>query len=149
MFSASFLIKILGGHIFGFLRDYWKQMIVLAAVGVIALYWIGRTNTIKEQQQTIISLNSDIAKITTQMETDQKNFREVIGKQNKQIEQMVIYSNRLKESVRIAQQKANRFSKQGSNRADTTMAGPTPKSCQEAIDYLVDSVSELKWENSK
>lgn len=143
------IVSFLVGPGAGFIKSYWKQLLVLAVMVVIYLYWQDRTTTIHEQQDEIVQLKADKATLVEQLISQKAEFKRTVDEQNTQIEGFVKKSEEQQKQIADAQKRRSDVVATYEKTIDSILHSSKPKTCQDSINYLVDGTKDLKWETSK
>lgn len=127
-------------------RYKWKLIalaIVIVAGGGYVYYLNHKVDTLKadlkETQEALV-------KAKVEYETDMAQFRNTVQLQNDAIGKYNIASTKAKDMIAAANTKAAVTRANTNAQVHNILNQPKPVTCQAAIDYLVNGVHDLKWE---
>lgn len=129
------------------LLKYWRHGVVILAILAIFAYWYGRTATIKSQGETIIQLELDKAQIKAHYEGEVLKLTTTIDEQNKRVEQLKQQGEQSERALNVAVEKAKEVKKVYQQEIGKILEAKAPETCEQAIQYLIDSKEDLKWKD--
>ncbi len=138
-----------GGPAVGFLRAYWKQIIIVLAIIGVYLYWLNLTHTVTKQQDEIVQLQVIKAKLTQDVLDQQKQFKSVIDAQNAQITEFQKESDAQKLRIFQAEKQQESIKAYYADKINNIMHEAKPQTCQQSIDYLINASKDLQWGTAK
>lgn len=149
--AISGILAILGklpilSKFFGFIKFHRGRIIlVLIAAAVIFFYWNGRTQQIKKLTEENQRLTVQIHLVKQHYESELDKLSNVIDKNNKEIDVLKERGEKLKKKISEADKKRESIKKNTKESVSSILKEPTPKNCEDAIQYLIDGVKQLQW----
>lgn len=120
--------------IVSFLAKYWQTFAIVGLLVGIYGYYSYRTNKIESLTKELFECNQK-----------QEEYAQIINKQNERIKELVEKGrieaakfNALKSKIESSKLNVN-------NRINQILSEPKPKTCDDAIKYLIDTKKELAW----
>lgn len=126
-----------------FIKRNWKVALGLTAILVIALYWWGRTNTIKELTAENLNLKSNMQIVKMHYESELLNLQHVIDEQNKAVLEYERLNKEQKEQLDKAIKERKVVADKHKKEIQQIMHEAKPQNCTDAIQYLIDGVKDL------
>lgn len=139
----------------GFVVKYWRQIAVIGMVVAIfhqnfmeweALKWVG-VRTIPGIEQ---EYKEEINVLTEQLatcEASRTELKQQIESVNSQIDQWANVSGQLQQQHDALVQELTDMKKQSQQAVQDILAGPTPETCEAAIQFLKEAAQgDLKWQ---
>lgn len=151
IFAGLGLKLLLGGipwkSMIGFVLQYWKELLVIGMLATIIYQntfekrWVFFLTTIPYLE---LKLEEYEAAIDT-IEAANHLLSATIDKRNSQIEEWKAKSIELEKKNAVLAGQLQILRELTNKEVDDILAGPTPQSCEAAIDYLRDSIPDINF----
>lgn len=150
----AWVLKILGWFtganlkkVFTFVIEYWRECIIAVLLAVV-LYQNKFETRFFFGAQTIPALEADLAVVKANLDTcvaGNKTLSDAIEENNQKIEEYKALTKELEGSIAKLEQDLEDARKVNEAEVNDILKGPTPESCEKAMQYLRDGTEDLKW----
>lgn len=134
--------KINFKKIIDFLINNWKIISILLIITSLYFYINSLNNKIKNLNDEVIQLKIDNA----YCENSKSTLEKALKTQNHEIDKWVKIGKNSKKEFEALKENLNEKKKISEKELNNILQEKTPESCQEAINYLVDSKKDLIWQ---
>lgn len=136
-------------NMIGMVTKHWKLIAAAGALFVMYLYWADRTSQIEELRAKNDNLRAEIVLKDAQYAENERRFRTEIADQNEKIKQAGDEFVRLQRDSEVLIEKENARNEQRVTQLEQQLSLlkniPTPQTCTESIDLLVDIGVANPW----
>lgn len=144
----------------GWLVANWKQVLAAAIIGLFLyqalspVQFLFGLETVPAQKAKVEKLKAELAlkeqELATAMAANE-GLANAIKEQNDKLTGWSDLSKKLDQSTEALVTEIRQSRRETNNKVDKILKGKTPQTCQEALQYLRDSIvsGELRWDGSK
>lgn len=152
IFSALAIKSALSNSL-GFILKNWKEMLLGGALAMVVYQNASDTEWLKWVGfRTIPAIEQELDNTRQQLQTCEESRAELKGQiasTNQQIDKWADVSEKLQGVIEKQEQQLNQMKRDNEEAVQQILDGPTPKTCEAAIQYLRDAAGEFEWSKSQ
>lgn len=154
LFFSVFKWKDFFSNIFQFVVKNWKPLAIAGLIGIILYQNLSATRFFF-WADTLPALRAENAELKRRIEETERDMlncaaandklTEAIKRQNENISQLGEISDKIDKQFAKIFGEISVIRNNTNKKVDDILDDPTPKTCEEALQYLRDGIKDLKW----